>query len=135
MGKINIKFGYPTSLEEQELLSDRAILNDCSIETALCFEFGRLLDSLNARKPKENFFDLIFLVITERQAICPEISFSTYIESGYKLPMMVLEDDYLSIGDSERLFISNTFIDELGKIYQTEFDYEYVGCERVTSPS
>ena len=134
MGKINIKFGYPTSLEEQELLSDRAILNDCTIETTLCFEFERLLDLLNARKPKENFFDLIFLVITHRQAISPKISFDTYVESGYKFPMMVLNGDYLRIGDSERLFISNAFIDELGKIYQTEFDYEYAGCERITSP-
>ena len=133
MGKILIKFGYPTSLEEQERLSDRAILNDCSIEAALCFEFGRLLDSLNARKPEENFFDLIFLVVTERQAICPEISFSTYVESGYKLPMMVLGGDHLRVGDSEKLFITDTFIDELGQIYQTEFDYEYVGCERITN--
>lgn len=134
MGKINIKFGYPNSFEEQELLSERAILNDCSIETAICFEFSRLLDSLNSRKPKENFFDLIFLVITERQAICPEISFGTYIESGYKLPMMILDDDYLQIGDSERLFISNAFIDEFGKVYEIEFDYEYAGYERITSP-
>jgi hypothetical protein len=134
MGKINIKFGHPTSLEEQELLSERAILNDFSIEAALCFEFRRLLDSLNARKHKDNFFDLIFLVITQRQAISPKISFDTYIEGGYRYPMMVLESDYLRIGESERLFISNAFIDELGKIYQTEFDYEYVGCESISIP-
>jgi hypothetical protein len=135
MERIHIKFGYPTSLEEQDLLSDRAIFNDCSIETALCFEFGRLLDSLNARKPKENFFDLIFLVITQKQAASPNISFGTYTQSGYKFPMMILEGNYLRIEGAERLFITDAYIDELGMIYQTEFDYEYVGCERVTSPS
>ena len=47
--------------------------------------------------------------------------------------MMVLQDEYLQLRGSKRLFISNAFIDELGKIYQTEFDYEYVGCERITN--
>jgi len=132
MGKIKIKFGYPTSIEEQEMLSERAIENDCSIETALCFEFKYLLHSFIKRKDK-NFFDLVFLVIAEKEVISPRISFDTYLENGYKFPMMVLEDDYLKIGRSKRLFISNEFINELGKFFQTEFDYEYVGLERVMS--
>ena len=131
MGKIKIKFSYPNSSEEQDLLSERAIRNDCSIEAELCLGFKCLLDSLNRRKGKENFFDLIFLVIAEQQAMSPRVSYGTYLENGYKFPMLILEGDYLRIGDSERLFISNAFIDELGKIYQTEFDYEYVGLERV----
>jgi len=135
VGKINIKFGYPTSLEEQELLSERAIENNCSIETALCFEFRRLLDSLISRKDKNSFFDLIFLVISERSVISPRVGFGVYIESGYKLPMIVLEDFYLKLENSERIFITDEFIDELGKIYQVEFDYEYVGFKRTTIPS
>lgn len=129
MGKIRLKFGHPTSTEEQELLSERAIEKDCSIETALCFEFKFLLDSFNKRKDK-SFFDLVFLMIAEREVRAPRISFGTYFENGYKFPMMVLEDDYLRVGRSKRLFISNEYIDELGKFYQTEFDYEYVGFER-----
>ena len=132
MAKINVKFGYPTSLEEQELLSERAIERDCSIEAELCAGFEYLLNSLNNRKGKENFFDLIFLVIAEKQTMSPRVSYGTYFENGYKFPMMVLEDDYLRIEDSERLFISNDFVNELGKIYQTEFDYEYAGLERVS---
>ena len=131
MGKICIKFGYPTSLEEQELLSVRAIERDCSIEAELCEGFKCLLNSLNNRKDKENFFDLIFLVIAEKQVMSPRVSFDTYLENGYKFPMMVLENDYLRIGNSERLFISNDFVNELGMIYQTEFDYEYSGLERI----
>ncbi len=135
MGKINIKFGHPISEEEQELLSERAIERDCSIETELCAGFEYLLKSLINRAGKDKFFDLIFLVITGKQAISPKVSFKTYYENGNKYPMIVLEGDYLRVADSERLFISNEFIDELGEIYQTEFNYEYVGCERVTSPS
>jgi hypothetical protein len=52
MTKIAIKFGYPSSIEEQELLSQRAVEKDCSVEHALCFEFGRLADSLV--KPRVN---------------------------------------------------------------------------------
>ena len=130
MGKINVKFGYPSSIEEQELLSDRAIKGDCSIEAELCTGFEYLLKYLNNRKGKENFFDLIFLVITERQAISPTVSYESYFENGYKLPMIVLEDDYLKVELKEKLFITNEFINEIGKIFQTEFDYEYVGFER-----
>lgn len=135
MGKINVKFGYPTSLEEQDRLSERAVRNDCSIVTELCLGFKCSLDSLNKRKGRENFFDLVFFVITEKEVRSPAISFDTYLENGHKLPMMVLEGDYLKVGRSERLFISNDFINELGKLYQDEFDYEYVGLERVTNRS
>ena len=130
MGKINVKFGHPTSLEEQELLSERAIERGCSIETELCAGFEYLLNSLINRAGKDKFFDLIFLVITGKQAKSPMVSYGTYSENGYKFPMTVLEDDYLRIEGSERLFISNDFVSELGKIYQTEFDYEYAGLER-----
>lgn len=133
MGKINIKFGYPTSSEELDLLSDRAVNNDCSVETALCFEFGCLLDSLSKKKEKENFFDLVFFVAAQRKVVAPKIHFDVYFENGHKLPMMVLENDYLQLQDSKNLFISNDFVDELGNIYQTEFDYEYVGLERVSA--
>jgi hypothetical protein len=47
--------------------------------------------------------------------------------------MIVLEGEYLRVEQSERLFISDEFIDVLGQLYQTEFDYEYVGYERVMS--
>lgn len=133
MAPINIKFGYPTSTEEQERLSERAIANGCSLEYALCFEFERLLDFLATRKGEESFFDLVFLVISEKSKTAPKVSFGTYCENGYKLPMVVLEDEYLMVGGSERLFITNKFIDSFGEIYQTEFDYEYVGLERVMS--
>jgi hypothetical protein len=135
MAKIYVKFGYPVSEEEQELLSERAIERDCSIEFELCAGFEYLLNSLINRKGKDKFFDLIFFVASQRQVIVPKVSFDTYKENDHKLPMIVLEDEYLKIVDSERLFISDEFIDVLGQMYQTEFDYEYVGCERVTNPS
>ena len=70
------------------------------------------------------------MVASQRQVIAPRVSFDTYKENGHKLPMIVLEDEYLRVEDSERLFISDEFIDVLGKNLQTEFDYEYVGFER-----
>lgn len=130
MGKIRIKFGYPGSIEELNLLSERAIRNNYSIESELCLGFKCLLDSLNRRKGEENYFDLIFFLIVEKELRSPRISFDTYLENGYKLPMVVLEDEYLKVGHKEKLYISNEFINELGKNLQTEFDYEYVGFER-----
>lgn len=109
MGKINLKFGYPSSIEEQELMSERAIRNDCSIETEVCLGFKRLLDSLNRRKGGENYFDLIFFLIVEKELRSPRISFDTYLESGYKLPMMVLEDDYKSRAQRETIHIKRIY--------------------------
>jgi hypothetical protein len=130
MGKINLKFGYPTSIEEEELLSERAIKNDCTVEVELCLGFERLLETLNKRKGNENFFDLIFFLISEIEVQSPKISYDTYLDNSNRLPMLVLESDFLKVGRSEKLFISNELIHELGKIYQTEFDYEYIGFER-----
>lgn len=133
MGAINIKFGYPTSFEEQGKLSDRAVHNDYPLEKALCFEFECLLDSFNKRNGNENFFDLIFFVSVGRQVKAPKIHFATYAENGHKLPMMVLNGSYLKATDSELIPISDRCIDELGQLYQDEFDYEYVGFERMAA--
>jgi hypothetical protein len=77
MAKIYVKFGYPISEEEQELLSERAIKRDCSVEAELCAGFEYLLNSLISRKGKDKFFDLIFLVASQRQVIAPKVSFDT----------------------------------------------------------
>lgn len=132
MGIIHIKFGYPTSTEGQELLSNRAVENDCSVEHALCFEFECLTDHLVKPKNNENFFDLVFLIASQKQVISPKVTYSSYIHNRNRLPMLVLDEDYLiSRKDSLRISITKKMIDELGQIYQTEFDYEYVGFERV----
>jgi hypothetical protein len=131
MTKINIKFGYPISLEEQELLSERAVEKDCSVERALCFEFAWIANSLLKRKEKENFFDLVFFVISKRKVIAPKIICSSYIHNRNRMPMLVLEKDFLVLAkDSEQISISKGMVDEFGQIFQTEFDYEYVGFER-----
>ena len=131
MGKIFIKFGYPSSIEEQEKLSERAVFYDCSVEESLCYEFKCIVDSLIKRKGKENFFDLVFLVASQRHVICPKASSSTYIENGKQLPMIVLAKEYLLSFDSScPIAISQEMINEVGQIFQNEFDYEYAGYER-----
>lgn len=127
---IHIKFGHPTSFEEQGKLSDRAVHNDYPLEEALCFEFESLLDSLIKKKGNESFFDLVFFVSVGKQVKAPKIHFATYMENGHKLPMMVINGSHLKTADSELIPITDHYIDELGQLYQDEFDYEYVGFER-----
>lgn len=130
MAKIAIKFGYPVSFQEQELLSVRAVENDCSLEWALCYEFRRILDGLQSRKSGNNFFDLIFFLSSGEHVRSPSLDFGTFVDNGHKLPMIILEKDYLLLEDSKRIFISDEYINELGSLYQDEFDYEFVGFER-----
>ena len=47
--------------------------------------------------------------------------------------MMELKDDFLISEDIGRIYISDDLIDGLGELYQTEFDYEYAGFERLES--
>ena len=131
MGKINIKFGYPSSQEEQEKLSDRAVFHDESVEGALCFEFEKTLTSLIKREGPDNFFDLVFFALLGQKVTAPKVGFSSYIENGHRLPMMELQEDFLMSKDKKRIHISDLLIDDVGELYQTEFDYEYVCFERM----
>ena len=133
MGKINIKFGYPTSQEELERLSERAIFHDETVEGALCYEFEITLTSLANKQSPENFFDLVFLAVSGHKVVAPKVRFSSYLENGHRLPMMELKDDFLISEDIVRIYISDDLIDGLGELYQTEFDYEYAGFERLES--
>lgn len=45
--------------------------------------------------------------------------------------MLILNDTYLKASDSELIPISDQYINELGQLYQDEFEYEYAGFERV----
>jgi hypothetical protein len=132
MSRIAIRFRYPSSIPEQELLSQRAVEKDSSVEHALCFEFGRLAESLAKPKGRENFFDLVFLIASKKQVISPKVTCSSYIENGKRMPMLILQNDYLiSLDDSIKIPITSEMLDELGQIYQTEFDYEYVSYQRL----
>ena len=131
MGKINIKFGYPSSLEEIEKLSERAVFYDESVEGALCYEFKRTLTSLAKRKGAENFFDLVFFVISGQKVVSPKVRYRSYIENGHSLPMVELDDDFLISKDGDKIQISDDFINVLGELYCAEFDYDYAGFERI----
>ncbi|MBU3582016.1 hypothetical protein ICN19_08300 [Polynucleobacter sp. AP-Capit-er-40B-B4] len=131
MGKINIKFGYPTSQKEFEQLSERAIFHDESIESALCYEFEKTLNSLIKGQDSENFFDLVFFVVSGQKVTAPKVRFSSYVENGHRLPMIEFRDDYLMSIGANRINLSDELVDGLGELYQTEFNYEYAGFERV----
>lgn len=130
MGKINIKFGYPTSQEELERLSERAIFHDETVEGALCYEFERTLTSLVNKRSPENFFDLVFFALSGQKVSSPKVRFCSYVENGHRLPMMELMDDYLISNERGKIHITDDLINGVGELYQTEFDYGYAGFER-----
>ena len=132
MAILRIKFAHPLTLKGQQNISDWAIENDCSLDEALFLVFEKLAKFLVKPKGNENFFDLTFLITSQKQVISPKVTCSSYIEGDSRMPMLVLENDYLvSVEGSERIALTKEMINEFGQLYQTEFDYEYVGFEKV----
>jgi hypothetical protein len=132
MAIIRVKFGHPITPKGQENISERAIEEDCTLDEALCKAFNKLASFLAKPKGSENFFDLVFLMASQKQVISPKATCSSYVESGNRMPMLVLERDYLvSLKDFCRIPLTEEMINEVGQLYQTEFDYEYVGFERI----
>jgi len=134
MGKINIKFGYPTSGELEDLFVSNAIEDNCSLEQSLFNSFNKLTSFLaKADKGERNFFDLAFITCLKvGEIIAPKITNTTYVFNGHKLPMLIVEKEYAKqVQSGNKILISDAAIDEFGMFFQDEFDYEYIGFERV----
>lgn len=130
MAIIRVKFGHPLTSKGQENISEWAIEHDCTLDEALFGAFEKLATFLVKPKGNENFYDLAFLIASQKQVISPKVTSSSYIKNGNRLPMLVLENDYLvSVLSHERIALTKKMIDEIGQLYQTEFDYEYAGFE------
>ena len=136
MGKINIKFGYPTSGELEDLFNLNAIEDNCSLEQSLFNSFNKLTSFLaKADKGERNFFDLAFITCLKvGEIIAPKITNTTYVFNGHKLPMLIVEKEYAKqVQSGNKILISDAAIDEFGMFFQDEFDYEYAGFERINN--
>jgi hypothetical protein len=130
MSKIEIHFGGLVTLKFEEILNKRAIDWNCSFEFVFLESFQYLLEN-TLLKGKENYFDLVFLMLSERNVRAPKAKFGSYIANGFKLPMIVLSSDQLKIvGTKEKIYIDDGLLERFGKEFEEHFEYEYVGFLR-----
>lgn len=132
MPKIEIRFGSLIPPQLEETLNKRAIDWNCSFEFTFLESFQYLLENtLLKRKKGENYFDLAFLIALDQGVTAPKVKFDTYLNNSFKLPMIVLANDHVTLVPSkEKIFIEDGLIDIIGNGFEEHFDYEYVGFVR-----
>lgn len=132
MSKIEIRFGSLIAPKFEEILNKRAIDWNCSFEFTFLESFQYLMeDTLLKRKEKANYFDLVFLMLSEKSVRAPRAKFDSYIANGFKLPMIVLSSDQLTLVDTkEKIYIDDELLERFGKEFEEHFEYEYVGFLR-----
>lgn len=132
MSKIEVRFGGLVAPRFEEILNKRAIDWNCSFEFTFLESFQYLMEcTLLKRRERENYFDLVFLMLSERYVRAPRAKYDSYIENGFKLPMIVLSSDQLTVvGTKEKIYINDELLERFGKEFEDHFDYEYVGFVR-----
>jgi len=132
MSKIEIRFGGLVAPKFEEVLNKRAIDWNCSYEFTFLESFQYLIEcTLLKRKKAENYFDLVFLMLSEKYVRAPRAKCDIYMANGFKLPMIVLSSDQLTVVNTkEKIFISDEFLERFGKEFEESFEYEYVGFLR-----
>jgi hypothetical protein len=130
---IEVQFGNSINSKFEEVINERAIEWNCSFELAYNHSFKNLLNNVLLKKNKdgEDYFDLSFLVISEKRVLVPKVKFSTYKHNSFKLPMLVLDRDYLCIElTGEKIYLNDHMLNKFGEYFEENFDYAYAGFVR-----
>ena len=70
-------------------------------------------------------------MLSEKSVKAPSAKFDSYIANGFKLPMIVLSNDHLTLADTkEKIYIDDELLESFGKEFEEHFEYEYVGFLR-----
>ena len=132
MPSIEMRFSNLIDADYEEILNKRAIDWDTSFSYVFLEGFQRLIEhTLIPKRDGRNYFDLIFLIVLEKNLISPTVKFKTYLHNALKMPMFVFTRDYVTDPTSgEKIYITDKVLNEIGKQFEENFDYEYIGYKR-----
>ena len=133
MAKIELLLGGPTTPEREEQIEELIYDLNVSIETAVNLRVKALIEWLTKlNEDNQSYLDLIATVAIEQPVQLPKVSFGVYRHRGYLLPKMIINGFHSNILEtSEKRFISNKVINEIGADLESTFEFEYWGFQRV----
>jgi hypothetical protein len=133
MAKIELLLGGATTPEREEQIEELVCDLEVSIETALNIRVKALIQWLSrVNKDNQNYLDLVATVAVGYSVQLPKISFGIYRHRGYMLPKMIMNGFHFNeMQTSEKCFISNKIIDEIGFDIENTFEFEYWGFNRI----
>jgi hypothetical protein len=133
MARVDILFGTPSSNKEWDWIEKYSDRNNTSIENSLIKNFRFFFETLcETENNGSNYFELVICSIDGDSLKLPKMTVGTYKHNGFVLPKLVIHGDYAVDKDTNKqVFISDTFIEAIGKDIELEFSHEYFGFKRV----
>jgi hypothetical protein len=132
MAKIELYFGHPQKEKTWDGVENHAYNQDVNIETAVIRGFQAINSVLTRKDPdKDTYFELVLISWFGVNYKLPNITTGVYKERGFVFPKLVIHgDNCIDKNSGERIFISDKFINCIGKDFDNDFDFEYFGFKR-----
>jgi hypothetical protein len=133
MAKIEIYFGNPNSEKEWGWVEKFCDSLNIGVEASIFKNFSISFENFAALDEHgKTYFELIIGSINGDRVKLPKMTAGTYKHNGFVLPKLVIHGDHaLDIDTNKPIFISDKFIEEIGKDCELDFSYDYYGFKRV----
>lgn len=133
MAKIHLHFGQPLLDDGIDDLERWAYNQEVSIETANISSFQTVMRALiDGNEGGDTYFALCLYPLFDEKLIYPRITLEHYIYKQTRYPKLTIHGDHLGgLETKSRYFITPELVDHLGKIIESDFDFEYVEHNRV----
>ena len=133
MAKIEIYFGNPNSEKEWGWVEKFCDSLNIGVEASIFKNFSISFENFVALDEQgRTYFELIVSCINGDRVKLPKMTAGTHKHNGFVLPKLVIHGDYaIDIDTNKPIFISDTFIEEIGKDCELDFSYDYYGFKRV----
>lgn len=133
MAKIEIYFGNPNSEKEWNWVEKFCDSLNIGVEASIFKNFSISFENFSALDDQgRTYFELIVSCINGDRVKLPEMTAGTYKHNGFVLPKLVIHGDYaVDIDTNKPIFISDKFIEAIGKDCELDFSYDYYGFKRV----
>jgi hypothetical protein len=132
MASLELYFGHPQKEKSWDGVEDCAYNQEINIESAVIRGFQAVNSVLT--KPNEqgdNYFELVLMCLTRCSYKFPRVTTGVYKRRGFVYPKLVIHGDTLKDkGSGKRTFLTDEFIEYIGKEFDSDFDYEYFDFKR-----